>query len=112
MLGKWKQCFDKGCSSGELLTDLSKPFDRLPRDLLIAKLILVLKLIYCYLSMRSHSMLGPLLFNVYLSDLFMFIGDCSIANYAEDITPYTLGKDLNSVISKLEDDSLRVFDWL
>ena len=34
----------------------------------------------------------------------MFIGDCSIANYADDTTPYALGKNLDSVISKLEDD--------
>ena len=37
------------------------------------------------------------------SDLLMFIGDCSIANHADDTIPYTLGRDLNSVISKLED---------
>ena len=42
----------------------------------------------------------------------MFIGDCIIANNADDTTPYALGKDLNSVISKLEDDSLRLFDLL
>ena len=48
---------------------------------------------------------------MYLSDLFIFIGDCSIANYADDTT-HALGKDLNSVISKLEDDFLRLFDWL
>ena len=139
MLEKWKQCIDKGGSSGALLTDLSKAFDCLSHDLLIAKLKAygfsyeALELIYCYLSTRSQrvrinshysawseiisgvphgSILGPLRFNVYLSNLFMFIGDSSNANYADDTTPYALGKDLNSVISKLEDDSLRLFDWL
>ena len=131
MLEKWKQCIDKGGSSGALLLDLSKSFDCLSHDLLIAKLkpygfsYEALKLIYCYLSttsprvgINSHysawseiisgvphgSVLGLLRFNVYLSDLFMFIGDSSDANYADDSTPYTLGKDLNSVNSKLEDD--------
>ena len=136
MLEKWKQYIDKEGSSGSLLTDLSKAFDCLSRDLLIAKLKVygfsyeALKLIYSHLSMRvrinlhysawfeiisgvpQDSILGPLLFNVYLSYLFMFIRDCSIANYADDTTPYALGKDLYSIISKLEDDSPRLFDWL
>ena len=60
MLEKWKNCIDKGGSSGALLTDLSKAFDCLSHDLLIAKLKAfgfsyeALKLIYSYLSTRSQ----------------------------------------------------------
>ena len=38
MLEKWRQCLDNGGSSGVLLTDLSKAFDCLIHDLLLAKL--------------------------------------------------------------------------
>ena len=38
MIEKWKKCVDKGKTSGALLRDLSKVFDCLPQDLIIAKL--------------------------------------------------------------------------
>ena len=58
MVEKWGQCIEKGGTSGALLTDLSKSFDCLSHDLLIAKLKAygfsyeALKLIFSYLSMR------------------------------------------------------------
>ena len=60
MLEKWRKCIDKGGSAGILLTDLSKAFDCLVHDLLIAKLhaygfdYLALKLVYSYLTNRNQ----------------------------------------------------------
>ena len=34
------------------------------------------------------SILGPLLFNIFMSDLFLFFDNIDIANYADDSTPY------------------------
>ena len=58
MIEKWRVSLDKSGKAGVLLTDLSKAFDCLVHDLLIAKLAaygfdhLSLKLIYSYLSDR------------------------------------------------------------
>ena len=55
---KWKNSLDKGKTFGALLTDLSKAFDCLPHDLMIAKLnaygfsLSASKLIHNYLSHR------------------------------------------------------------
>ena len=58
MLEKWKSAVDKGQSFGVLLTDLSKMFDCLSNELLLAKhyayglSIAALRLIHSYLTNR------------------------------------------------------------
>ena len=36
------------------------------------------------------SILGPLLFNVFLADLFFTVNDINITSYADDNTPYMI----------------------
>ena len=61
IIEKWKKCLDKKGAAGILLTDLSKAFDSLDHELLIAKLEAygftydALKLIHSYLSNTSKS---------------------------------------------------------
>ena len=38
------------------------------------------------------SILGPILFNIYLYDMFFMIDNIDIASYADDNTPYRVGK--------------------
>ena len=105
MLEKWKQAVHNGKAFGALLTDLSKAFDCLDHELLIAKLnaygfsLTASKLIHDYLSNRKQqnkinssysswheiifrlpqgSILDPLLFNIFLIDLFFIV---DIAKY-------------------------------
>ena len=105
---------------GALLTDLSKAFDCIDHRLFIAKLYLYgislssINLFSSYLSNRTQlikindcfslrneieygvpqgSILGPLLFNIDLIDLFFICENDDIACYADDTTPYTCARD-------------------
>ena len=98
MLEKWKSAVDNKKTFGALLTDLSKAFDCPSHDLLIAKLnaygfrLPALRLAQSYLTKRKQktkinsefssweeilfgipqgSILGPLLFNIFLCDFFL-----------------------------------------
>ena len=49
------------------------------------------------------SILSPLLFNIFLNDIFMFISKCNLCNYADDNnTLYSTGNDLNQIRRNLE----------
>ena len=54
---------------------------------------------------------GPLLFNIYMCDLFLFMSESNIANYADDTTLYACEKNLHDVQRKLESESLILFEW-
>ena len=133
-----KKTVDNGGVFGALFTDLSKAFDYIPHDLIIAKLeaygfhIDALKLIYDHLSNRKQkvkvndayssskdifygvpqgSILDPLLFNIHLRDLFYFLEDLGIVSYADDTTIYTVSEKKESVIRALETSSSLLFGW-
>ena len=58
------------------------------------------------------SILGPLLFNIYICDLFLKNSDIDIANYDDDNTPCDCSSDLDSIIFKLQKNTERIFRWL
>ena len=138
MIEKLRKSLDSGGSSAALLTDLSKAFDCLPHDLLIAKLHAYgikkgsLKLLFSYLKNRKQrvrlnntysewieilfgvpqgSILGPLLFNIFLCDLFLFFHDILVANYADDINPYCTGLKISDVLIKLGNAAETLLQW-
>ena len=51
------------------------------------------------------SILGPLLFDIFLIDLFFIIDDTETASYADDNTPYVIADNIDGVIKSLEEAS-------
>ena len=138
MLEKWKKALDKKNLVGALITDLSKAFDCLNHELLIAKMEAYgfnkesLFYISSYLSGRKQrtkvnnsfsnwseitsgvpqgSILGPLLFNIYLNDIFLFVDENCLANYADDNTPYAMDKDKSTVLNTILNDTNTLDSW-
>ena len=99
-------------------------------DLLIAKLQALtflsnaLNLIFDYLTRRKQrvkinssfrayldifqgvpkgSVLGPLLLNLFLCDLFLFVEEADIMSYADDNTPYVCSENVDVTLEKLEE---------
>ena len=120
------------------MTDLSKAFDCLDHELLIVKLNAygfsrsALLFVRSYLDNRKQrvkvngsfstwtktslgvpqgSVLGPLLFHIYLNDLFLFLEETEVCNYADDTTIYTCGPNVENVLAKLENDALVISEW-
>ena len=57
------------------------------------------------------SILGPLFLNIHICDLFYIMRNWPVANYADDTTPYTGGKNTQDVITSLENCALVLLKW-
>ena len=127
-----KKELDNSGLVGTILMDLSKAYDCLPHDLLIAKLDAYgldkpsLNLVNDYLRFRKQrkkigssysdwanvtrgipqiSILGPLLFNIFISDIFLFVEKSDICKFADNNTLFSCGDNLSVILKSLEHDN-------
>ena len=57
------------------------------------------------------SILGPLLFNIFLCDLFLFAEEADIMSYADDNTPYVCSENNVVTLEKLVEVEKVLFEW-
>ena len=138
LLEEWRENLDKNYVVGGVLMDLSKAFDCIPHDLLLAKLAAygvdenLLCYIYSYLLNRKQcvrinninsdflnvvsgvpqeSIVGPILFNCFFSDFFYLIETANAHNFTDDNTLSAFANNIKNLIHLLESECSVAIKW-
>ncbi len=134
----WYQNIDNGDINGVVFLDLCKAFDLVDHKISLHKLKLyrccdkTFSWFQSYLSGRSQkvsiqghllesneiicrvpqgSILGPLLFSIFINDLPIRMEHSSLSMYADDSTLNTNGKSVSEIKIKLNADLDQVSSW-
>ena len=138
LVDDWKSQLESKNYVGAILTDLSKAFDCLPHQLLTAKFAAYglddasCALLWSYLDKRYQrvklsgsysnwlqiskgvpqgSVMGPVMFNVFVNDLYASITRCSLINYADDNTLSAHGTAKHTMTQVLTSQSEVAIRW-
>jgi exonuclease III len=130
---------DKGLLTGVIFLDLKKAFDTVDVDILLHKLSdigvddIVYQWFHDYLKTRRQSVflngttsasmpidygvpqgsiLGPLLFTLYINDLPKALTQTKVVLYADDTAIFYASKDIHEIQKALTDDLFRAQTWL
>ena len=134
----WRHEFDNNLFTFAVLMDLSKVCHCISHDLLIAKLHAngldfgTVKFLHSYLKNRKQSVnvnnisrffrtiisgpkqdsiLGSILFNIFMNDLFLWIIKFDLHNFADDNTITVTCENWNHLLLTLEKESESAVDW-
>ena len=138
MREEWKSALDNGNMVGSIAINFSRAFDSLPHGLLLAKIyaygvnIESCKLIASYLHNRHHrvkirdkrsdwlqiergvpkgSTMGPLLFNIFINDIFLYSSDNNIYNFADDNCISFAGNSIYVIEDTLNKEIISLMEW-
>ena len=138
-INNWLLNIDKGKTNAVIFHDLKKAFDTVDHDILIKKLSYYglngkeFSLLQSYLTNRSQccsvngkvsnfssiscgvpqgSILGPLLFIIYMNDLQQVTDNCDISMYADDTHLSAALKGSSDINIEIIPDFLKICDWL
>ena len=128
MIESWKASLNNGTKVGAIITELPKASDSLNHNLVLTKLKAYgfdnnsVQSFRSYISNRYQhcktnnsfsrwrwkrvlagfpqgSIAGPLFFNIFINDIFLFLPKSEFANYADGSTVYSSDKNINNIIS-------------
>ena len=133
------KCIDRGDVVGLVTLDLEKAFDMINHEILLSKLKCYgfdddcLNWVRDYFRLRTQitvingnescesvvhygiaqgSILGPLLFILYMNDLSKVVKNCKVSLYADDTCLYVSSKDPVQMQTMINEDLASIQNWL